>query len=201
MLTISIARTTILTATGIVLAAAMLLTGCSTGPAPSPEPPAQGSALEMDEVAGLDAETIIDRLDHTPIGERPTDFTASIRPDTLVLTDTTGTETSVPMPEDRAYVALAPYQQQTHDCYYHAPTNCIGELRNTDIHVTITDTETGKAYYDEDTRTFDNGFVGFWLPKGITATVTVTKGEQTAIGEVSTVANDDATCITTLKFA
>ena len=71
------------------------------------------------------------------------------------------------MPSDEIYVSAAPYQSQTHDCYYHSPTGCLGELRNADVAVTVTDTATGEVIVDEDTRTLDNGFVGIWLPRGI----------------------------------
>ena len=54
---------------------------------------------------------------------------------------------------------------------------------------------------DEARQTFDNGFVGFWLPRGIEATLTIELDEQVGTAAISTVNEDDPTCITTLQVA
>ena len=61
----------------------------------------------------------------------------------------------------------------SHDCFYHSLTTCLGELDNEDIQVTITDEGTGEALVDEATTTFDNGFIGFWLPDDATGLIEV----------------------------
>ncbi|GGO61592.1 MAG: hypothetical protein BGN97_06925 [Microbacterium sp. 69-10] len=197
-------RAKILATVGALLLATGVLVGCSatSGPVPAPaatESPRDVRIEDVDDLAGLDARTIIDTLDRMPVNERPDTFTAQIRPDALIITDDSG-EQSFPMPDDEVYVAIAPYEQQTHDCYYHAPVSCVGEQSDTDVDVTITDSATGEAYTDGTVRTFDNGFIGVWLPRGVTADVIIEKDGRTAEGTLSTGNNDDATCITTLQL-
>ena len=48
--------------------------------------------------------------------------------------------------------------------------------------------------------TFDNGFVGVWLPRDIDASVRITHDGRTATRTVRTGAQD-ATCLTTVKLA
>lgn len=97
-------------------------------------------------------------------------------------------------------MSIAPYQVQTHDCYYHSPTGCIGELRNAPIAVAVTDTATGAELIRERTHTFDNGFVGFWLPSGIEAQVVIDHDGRRATSTVSTAGDDALTCLTTMKL-
>lgn len=193
------------------LAVTLVLAACApTADAPAGEP-ADASAspsvaqtepaiLAGQGLAGADARTIIDTLDALPVAERPEDVFVSIRPDQLVVSDSTGREETVPMPEDEFYVSLAPYVDQTHDCYYHSLTTCTGELGDQEIHVTVTDTATGEVIVDEDLVTFDNGFVGVWLPRGIDAELTVAYQDLSATAPLSTSAADDATCVTTMQL-
>ncbi|WP_029090184.1 CueP family metal-binding protein [Brevibacterium album] len=212
-----------------LLAGALTLTGCSaeevgladqTGSAGQITPSdasegespvgGPGDAAEASEgvqdvlaahgLADLPAEEIIARLDALPLAERPADLLASVLPGELVLTDGAGEEARLPMPEDRFYVSLAPYAEQTHECHFHSLTTCLGELRNAPVSVTVTDAETGEGLLDEELSTYDNGFVGLWLPRGITAEITVEHEGRQAHDTVSTRAGDDATCLTDLRL-
>ncbi|MDP9822944.1 hypothetical protein J2S59_002753 [Nocardioides massiliensis] len=71
------------------------------------------------------------------------------------------------MPEDRFYLAVAPYVDQTHECFYHSLTTCLGELDSADVRVKIVDEANDEVLVDEVRTTFDNGFLGFWLPRDI----------------------------------
>jgi hypothetical protein len=51
----------------------------------------------------------------------------------------------------------------------------------------------------KETVTFDNGFVGFWLPKGAEGTVKISYDGRTGTQEFGTDA-DDPTCMTTLRL-
>jgi len=152
-------------------------------------------------LAGLDAREIIDVLDATPIAERPGDLMVSIRPHELILTDATQHETTLPMPDDQFYVSLAPYIDQTHDCYFHSLTTCAGEIQNADVHMLVTDSNSGEVLIDETRTTFDNGFVGLWLPRDIDVTVDVEYDDRSATTDLSTRSDEDATCITTMQLA
>ena len=87
----------------------------------------------------------------------------------------------------------------SHDCFYHSLTTCLGELDNEDIQVTITDEATGEALVDEATTTFDNGFIGFWLPDDATGLIEVSYQGRTGTTEFSTT-DDGAICVTDLRL-
>lgn len=181
-------------------AAAIALAGCTAAePAPA-APAAEQQVLTEHDLSGLDAAGIIDRLDALPVDERPVDLIASVRPDELIVTDDQGREISLPMPSDQTYVSIAPYVGQTHDCYFHSLTTCLGELRNTPVQITVVDDATGDVLVSQEQDTFDNGFAGVWLPRGIQATVTIAAEGRTATAAVSTTSADDATCITTMQL-
>ena len=181
-------------------ALALALTGCS---AADPEPTADGTEsqdtfLTAHGLAAMDAVEIIDHLDRQKVTERPTDLIASVRADELLLSSD-DQEVMVDLPDNQTYVSIAPYLTSTHDCFYHSLTTCLGELSNEDIHVTITDEATGEVLVDEATTTFDNGFIGFWLPDDVTSLIEVSYQGRTGTTEFSTT-DDGATCVTDLRL-
>lgn len=188
------------------LVSALVLSGCATSPSPEPaSSTAGGESVDSDflaahDLAGLDAAQVIERLDTMPLADRPVNLIASVQPDAIVLTDDQERETQLPMPEDEVYISVAPYRDQTHDCYFHSLTTCLGELANADVQVTLTDDD-GDVLVDEVRQTYDNGFVGLWVPRGIEATLTIEYEGQTGTAMISTMNEDDATCITTLQLA
>ncbi|MDH5134305.1 MULTISPECIES: CueP family metal-binding protein [unclassified Microbacterium] len=198
-------RRKLIVAAAAMLAAALVLTGCATAPSHEPASPSTNSRavdtgfLADHDLDGLDAAQVIERLDTMPVADRPTDLIASVQPDALVLTDDQKRETRLPMPEDEVYISVAPYREQTHDCYFHSLTTCLGELANTAVQVTLTG-EDGDVLLDEVRQTYDNGFVGIWVPRGIKATLTIEHEGRTGTVTISTMNEDDATCITTLQL-
>ena len=196
-------RNLIVTATA-TLAAALVLTGCATT-SPEPESISIGSQavdtefLTDHNLDGLDATQVIGQLDTMPVADRPADLIASVQPDALVLTDDQDRETRLPMPDDEVYISVAPYREQTHDCYFHSLTTCLGELADTEVQVTLTG-EDGDVLIDEARQTYDNGFVGIWVPRGIEAMLTIEHEGQTGTATISTMNEEDPTCITTLQL-
>ena len=181
-------------------ALALALTGCS---AADPEPTADGTEsqdtfLTTHGLAGMDAVEIIDHLDRQKVTERPTDLIASVRNDELLLSSD-DQEVALDLPDNQTYVSIAPYLTSTHDCFYHSLTTCQGELDNEDIQVMITDEATGEVLVDEATTTFDNGFIGFWLPDDVTGLIEVSYQGRTGTTEFSTT-DDGATCVTDLRL-
>lgn len=172
-------------------------TSRSTAEAPDPQ---ADRILAAHGLQGLDAVTLIERLDALAVTARPADLMASVRPTELLVSDRSGEPVSVPIPGDRFYLSMAPYAQQTHDCHFHSLTTCLGELRNTKVHVTVQRADTGETLVDQDLTTFDNGFVGVWLPRDIDASVRITHDGRTATRTVRPGAQD-ATCLTTVKLA
>ncbi|AGF73874.1 CueP family metal-binding protein [Corynebacterium halotolerans] len=181
-------------------ALALTLTGCS---AADSDPTAtaevsQQKFLTTHGLAAMDAREIIDHLDQEAVTDRPTDLIASVRTDELVLSDDNQEEV-LDLPQGLSYVSIAPYVTQTHDCFYHSLTTCLGELNNEDVEVTITDETTGEVLIDEQTTTFDNGFVGFWIPDDATGTIEITHQGRTGVTDFSTT-DDGATCVTDLRL-
>lgn len=194
----------LLAAAGLTLTA---VAGCGSPTTPAAQetsapaavaPGGSGTDAILDElgVAGKDATQVVEALDQTT-GERRRDVLASVRYDSVVLKDATR-EASVPLPDGRFYLSVAPYLEQTHDCFFHSLTTCTGELAGQDVDVTITDA-TGKALVDGKFTTYANGFVGFWLPRDITGTITVSADGRTATSPIST-GPDAPTCLTTLQL-
>jgi len=202
-----------------VLTAALVLAGCTSAPegpaptssssagataeAPAAEAPAAGSVDARLAELGLDAgdgRALVEDLDRLPVAERPADVMASVRTDHVLVSVTGGEqEVPVPLPDDEFYVSFAPYVDGTHDCFYHSLTTCRGELGGQEVDVRITDDATGDVLVDETTTLFDNGFVGYWLPRGVTATLEVEQDGRTATTTVLT--DDEApTCLTTLQL-
>ena len=180
-----------MTITGGMAALALALTGCS----------ASGTAddlLAEHDLAGMDAVEVIDHLDRLPVNQRPEDLMASVQSEELVLTDGTQ-EVAMDLPEDKSYVSIAPFVDVTHDCFFHSLTTCLGEMSGVDVDVVITDSATDEAVVEESTTTFDNGFVGFWVPSDITGTIEITAEDKTGSTGFSTDA-DGATCVTDLKL-
>ena len=191
-------------------AAAVTLSACSTeSPVPTEASKSEAATTEVQQVSaeeiqaefgleGLDGQEIVDKLDRQSKDERDSDLIASVRPNELILATEQG-EASLPLPEDKFYLSVAPYLSRTHDCFNHSLTTCTGELSQEDIHITITDDE-GNELVNEDTTTFDNGFIGYWLPADKKGTITIEQDGKT--GEVPLDTSDEGgTCVTTLQMA
>ncbi|AWH97301.1 hypothetical protein A6048_07950 [Dietzia psychralcaliphila] len=156
--------------------------------------------MESYGLAGLDAPQIINKLDTMPVADRPDDLIASVQPNELVLTSGDVSLATMPMPDDQFYLSVAPYSTSTHPCQFHSLTTCRGEMATEEVYVTITDTATGDTLIDEPRTTYDNGFLGFWLPRDITATLTIDYDDKSATVPIAT-GDQDLTCLTTMRLA
>lgn len=185
--------------TAVALSLALSVTACADGPGSEGADATSAvdaalADLDLDDAEGTE---IVDALDRLPLAERPSDLIASVRPTSLELS--VGEETaSVPLPEDLFYVSVAPYAETTHDCFHHSLTTCLGELGAEEVEVRVVD-EDGAVVLEEERTTFDNGFVGFWLPAGTTGSLTITHGERSGTIPLAT-GPDDPTCLTTLQL-
>jgi hypothetical protein len=191
----------------IALSAAALLTlgACSTA-APTAEPgptKAAVAASTNDAViadlgfAGKSGQEIVNAIDSST-DARPLPFGASVRGSELILTKD-NQEAKVALPADSFYLSVAPYQSQTHECYFHSLATCRGELAQQDVTVTIKDAS-GKVLVDEQGKTYTNGFIGFWLPRDIQGTVTIEHEGHRGTVEFATT-EGSPTCLTTLQMA
>ncbi|MCT1885607.1 CueP family metal-binding protein [Dietzia cinnamea] len=173
-------------------ASALALSACgSTQPG--------STVLEQHGLAGMDATEVVEHLDTMAVSDRPDTLIASVQPTELVLTDTTGGSTAtLPMPDDTFYLSVAPYEAATHDCTFHSLTTCLGEMPGESVDVTVTDAA-GRTILDETRTTYDNGFVGLWLPRDITGTIHIEHDGKAASTPIATGA-DDLTCLTTAQL-
>ena len=185
---------------GALLAGALLLTGCATDNTQSSAPTETSVQGLMDTygLADMDAVEIIDALDRVPLDERPTDLIASVMPDQLVLSSATE-ETALELPDDAFYLSIAPFVSQTHECHFHSLTTCVGELSNEEVEVKIVD-EAGEVLVEEQRTSFDNGFVGVWVPAGSAGTIEISYDGMTGTSNFST-GDESATCITDLQLS
>ncbi|MFT9774408.1 CueP family metal-binding protein [Brevibacterium casei] len=187
----------------VAIAAATLslvLAGCAPAAdsEPSPSTDSQAEFLNTYDLDDMDAVEIIDHLDRLETAERPADLIASVYPDELVLTDNRQ-EVVLDLPQNLSYLSIAPYVEQTHDCFYHSLTTCQGELSNAAVDVEITDSTTGDVVVDEQATTFDNGFVGFWVPSDIDGTIEISYDGRTGTSDFTTT-DEGASCITDLQL-
>ena len=178
--------------------------GCSAASETTTSQPATSQAATGDAevilsahgLAGKSTREVVEALDQDP-APRPLSLMASVLYDEVTLDDGTN-QATLPLDGDEFYISVAPYENRTHDCYFHSLGTCQGELTETDVHITVV-SEDGETILDEDTTTYGNGFVGVWVPKDIKGTVTVTKDGKT--GEVPFSSDKEgATCITTLQL-
>ncbi|MCT2033578.1 CueP family metal-binding protein [Dietzia cinnamea] len=188
------------TAITLLAAGALALAGCSTDNDPAQEAASPPASLETYGIAGLDAPEIIDTLDTMPVADRPADLIASVQPTELSLNNGGEELATLPMPDDEFYLSVAPYENRTHSCHFHSLTTCLGEMAGEQVHVTVTDTTTGQTLVDEPRTTYDNGFLGLWLPRDITATLTIGHDGKTATSPIAT-GDQDLTCLTTMQIA
>ena len=183
----------------IAVAAVLVIAGCSSAEQAITVPSnADQEFLATYDLAGLEVTDMIDRLDQLGVEARSSEYMASIRPDELVLSDGEQ-EVALQMPEDSFYLSVAPYVDETHDCFYHSLTTCQGELTNEDVEVRITDKATGEVLVDQTVTTYDNGFAGFWLPRDVDGSIEVTYEGQAGAVDFST-SDEGATCVTTLQL-
>jgi len=177
-------------------------TGAPSAAVSSPvsDPASADAILQEFGYTDTDPVHLIDALDATPVAARPAGLMASVRPGELQLTAPDGREAALPLPADRFYLSIAPYVNGTHECHFHSLTTCRGELSGAEFDVTVRNVVTGEVLVDGPRAAFDNGFVGIWLPRGITADVTIGYQGRQAKATVSTTASDAATCLTTMQL-
>jgi len=179
----------------------LVIAGC--GPRGSEPASVMGdqSLLQDHGFAEADAHEIVDQLEALPVAERPQGLIASVTATSLQLRDDSGREAELPLPEDQFYLSVAPFVESTHECAFHSLTTCRGELRNREVAVNVVDSSSGEILEEGPRTTHDNGFVGLWLPRGIAAELTFNLDELTGSASISTQAEDDLTCLTSLQLA
>ena len=206
------------TLTAIATAAALLVAGCGSesgsnggesgaaatdyqgtagqvtpGPAPLDGDTGFLSALGLE---GAGAPEVVKGLETTS-ADRDAGIVGSVRYDHIVFNTPAG-EHTLQLPEGQFYVSIAPFVDQTHECYYHNLATCQGELVEEDLDVTIT-ADDGEVLVDETVKTYQNGFAGFWLPRDIEGTIEISYDGKSVTAPLAT-GPEDPTCVTTLQL-
>lgn len=171
-------------------AAVLLAAGCAGSPTGADD------LLREHGLEGMSAQEVVERLDRTN-DDRSSGLTGSVTSDEVVLADER-TEVALPVPDDSFYLAVAPWRTTTHECFHHNLATCQGELVGTELEVRISDAS-GEVLVEDEVTTYENGFVGFWLPKDVTGTIEISDGTRTAVSEFATRA-DSPTCLTTMRL-
>lgn len=194
--------------TGAVLAVPLLAACGGEESAPAPEdrtaptteaaPQTAEDVLAAHGLGDLSAAEVVDHLDRVHPDDRSQDFMASVRARRLVISSG-DVEGSLPLPKDRFYVSVAPYVDQTHDCTFHSLTTCLGEMTDEEVDIKVVERGTKAVLIDETVTTFDNGFIGMWLPRDIKGTITVSQGKKSGTVRFST-GPKAPTCLTTLRL-
>lgn len=160
-----------------------------------------GACYSGDEsTESVTGDTIIDieQLVHDYSVSSFEDVSASITSTELIVTDSSDEESRYDLPEDKFFLSIAPYVEQTHPCEIHSLTGCQGEMVNEAFTVEILDSD-GNIVMDEQMETMANGFIDLWLPRNDNYQMKVTHEGKTAEADLSTF-DGDQTCITTIKL-
>lgn len=158
--------------------------------------PAEASFAVENGIDHLSVSELIKGLETRSLDFKPQN--ASVRTHEILFVDANGKEGSIEIGE-MFYVSIAPYVNQTHECFYHNLVTCQGELVEENIHVRVTDQD-GTVLIDENGKTYANGFYGLWLPRDINATLSVTYGDL-SLEQPITTHQDSATCLTDLQLS
>ncbi|PNM26299.1 hypothetical protein A6J66_020310 [Yersinia enterocolitica] len=155
----------------------------------------QTEFLTQHGLAGKTTEQMIETIDQSK-QERPLAYSASVTSAELTLSDEQQ-RYSFPL-GDKFYLSFAPYVNQTHPCFNHSLSGCRGELANTAFDVKITD-KAGKVILQDTLTSYQNGFIGVWLPRNTEGTIEVSYQGLKAVSPFATQA-ESQTCMTTLQL-
>ncbi len=101
--------------------------------------------------------------------------------------------------QDQFYVSIAPYIDNTHVWGIHSLVGCMGELQNEVFNVKLIDQD-NVVVFDGEKSTYSNGFMGFWLDRDNTYTVSFEYQGKTGTYQFSTT-DKGYTCITSFQLA
>ena len=155
----------------------------------------QTEFLAQHGLAGKTTEQMVDAIDQSK-QERPLAYSASVTGTELTLSDGQQ-QYSFPL-GDKFYLSFAPYVNQTHPCFNHSLSGCRGERATTPFDVKITD-KNGKVIVQDKLTSYQNGFIGVWLPRNTEGIIEVSYQGLKAVSPFATHA-ESQTCMTTLQL-
>lgn len=156
---------------------------------------AETEFLTQHGLSGKTTEQMIETIDQSK-QERPLAYSASVTGTELKLSDGQQ-QFSFPL-GDKFYLSFAPYINLTHPCFNHSLSGCRSELANTEFDVKITD-NSGNVIVQDKLTSYQNGFIGVWLPRNTEGTIEVSYKNLKAKSPFATHA-ENQTCMTTLQL-
>ncbi|AKP33065.1 copper-binding periplasmic metallochaperone CueP [Yersinia aleksiciae] len=156
---------------------------------------AENEFLAQQGLAGKTTEQMIEAIDQSKQA-RPLPYSASVTGTELKLSDGQQ-QFSFPL-GDKFYLSFAPFVNQTHPCFNHSLSGCRGEMAETTFDVKITD-NAGKVILQDKLTSYQNGFIGVWLPRNTEGTIEVSYQGLKAVSPFATHA-ESQTCMTTLQL-
>lgn len=154
------------------------------------------SLLEKYDLNDKSTEKLVEYLENRL--DESSSLSAIINGESLIIQDHKD-QMTIDLENDLFYLSMAPYFDQTHPCGIHNLITCRGELKNESFNVLITDALTQEIIVDKLMTSYNNGFIGVWLPKDRQLTIQITKDGYQATANISTSENSN-TCLTTLKL-
>ncbi|ECF6073700.1 copper-binding periplasmic metallochaperone CueP [Salmonella enterica] len=171
----------------------LLLGLCASGPALAAS--SESAFLAQHGLAGKTVEQMVDTIDQTP-QSRPLPYSASITSTELKLSD--GEQIYMLPLGNKFYLSFAPYEWRTHPCFNHSLSGCQGEMPNTTFNVKVTDNK-GDVVMQKTLKSYQNGFIGVWLPRNMEGSIEVSYNGKTASHAIAT-KDDSQTCLTELQL-
>ena len=101
--------------------------------------------------------------------------------------------------DDYFYASIAPFVNYTHSCAVHIFPGCRGELASAMMHVRITDSG-GSVAFEGEIETYENGFMGFWLPRDDHFTIEINYGSYRGVFSFAT-DESSPTCLTEFQLS
>lgn len=151
----------------------------------------ENTLLNKYKLTGLNEQELVKKLE----AYRPSDnFNASIFSDRIEFTEGDIVE-EIKLDSDKFYLSFAPYISSTHPCNIHSLSGCQAEFPNEEFQVTVVD-ENGEKLINQKMITYDNGFIGIWLPRNFTGEIYVGGFDKSVIVPITTYTNSP-TCLTT----
>lgn len=153
-----------------------------------------GCSTEIKQEAISEAE-MINLVNH--YGREETDEVVSITSDALIIEKNEELMSKYSLPDDKFFVAIAPYVENTHPCEIHYLTECEAEMPNQEFKLIIIDKQ-GNVRTETLTST-NKGFINLWLDKNNEYEIKITHELGTSELHVFTQKNSK-TCITNAKL-
>lgn len=121
-----------------------------------------------------------------------------INADNIVISFPDNEIVELELPEDKMFVAIAPYVDETHQCYFHYFSSCMAEMKSKSFTIELIDNNTNSSVSKE-VNSLNNGFFELWLDRNKKYEIFVKYSNKTGNDTINTFSKS-RTCITTVHL-